>query len=300
MKSFSISTPSSFKFWPTVYSHGWCDLRPFQIDKTAEHIDTVLRLSDASFCAVRMREAKNGIRVTLQTPETMASGQCAEMKQIILSMFRLTESMDKFYERARKEPAFRWVAASGGGRLLRSQSVFEDVVKMVSTTNCSWALTKIMTDNLAVMLGPEVAEGKHAFPEPSAIAAQSESFMRKEIRCGYRAPFLLEFAESVASGRRAVEQWRDWEGTTEELFKEMRSVKGVGEYAAGALMKLLGRYEYLGLDSWCRAKFYELHSRGKTVSDAKIEKHYVSFGKWRGLFLWMDVTHHWFSQKFPF
>jgi len=108
-------------------------------------------------------------------------------------MFRLAEPMDEFYARAKREPEFRWVAKSGGGRLLRTQTVFEDVVKMICTTNCSWALTKIITDNLATLLGSEVSEGMHSFPEPAAIAAQTDSFMRKQIRCGYRAPFLLEF-----------------------------------------------------------------------------------------------------------
>ena len=300
MKSFSLITPASFKFWPTVYSHGWCDLRPFAIDKEAEHLDTVLRLSDASLCAVRLREGKNGIRIQVLAPDSPESSHNSEIKTIVAQMFRLAEPMDEFYARARREPDFRWVAKSGGGRLLRTQTVFEDLVKMICTTNCSWALTKIMTDNLTMLLGSEVSEGMYSFPEPVAIAAQTESFMRKEIRCGYRAPYLLEFAESVASGRRQIEHWRAWEGTTDDLFNEMRSVKGVGEYAAGALMKLLGRYEYLGLDSWCRSKFYELHARDKVVSDEKIKKYYAPFRKWRGLFLWMDVTHHWFTQKFPF
>jgi N-glycosylase/DNA lyase len=300
MKSFLLKTPASFKFWPAVYSHGWCDLRPFAIDKEAEHLDTVLRLSDASLCAVRLREGKNGIRIQVLAPGSPAISQHVETKAIIAQMFRLAEPMEEFYARARREPDFRWMAKSGGGRLLRCQTVFEDVVKMICTTNCSWALTKIITDKLSTLLGAKVSDRMYSFPEPAAIAAQTESFMRKEIRCGYRAPYLLELAESVASGQRQLEHWRAWQGTTEELFKEMRSVKGVGEYAAGALMKLVGRYEYLGLDSWCRSKFYELHARGKVVSDARIEKYYAPFGKWRGLFLWMDVTHHWFTQKFPF
>ena len=300
MKSFCLKVPPSFKFWPTVYSHGWCDLRPFTIDKTAEHLDTVLRLNDASLCVIRMREGKNCIRIQILAPESPVDGHRTEIKAIVAQMFRLSEPMEEFYARAKREPAFRWVVKSGGARLLRSQTVFEDVVKMICTTNCSWVLTKIITDKLSTLLGAKVSDGVYSFPEPAAIAAQTESFIRKEIRCGYRAPYLLEFAASVASGRRQIEHWRAWEGTTEDLFKEMRSVKGVGDYAAGALMKLLGRYEYLGLDSWCRSKFYELHTRGKVVSDARIEKYYAPFGKWRGLFLWMDVTHHWFTEKFPF
>jgi len=32
-------------------------------------------------------------------------------------------------------------------------------------------------------------------------------------------------------------------------------------YAAGNLLKLIGRYDYLGLDSWVRAQWTRLHAR---------------------------------------
>ena len=98
----------------------------------------------------------------------------------------------------------------------------------------------------------------------------------------------------------AVEEWRTSDEPTEELFKRVRSVKGVGPYAAGNILKLLGRYDYLGLDSWCRGKFYELFKKGRKVKDSTIEKYYAPFGKWRGLFLWMDATKDWHTKEFPF
>ena len=51
------------------------------------------------------------------------------------------------------------------------------------------------------------------------------SFYRKNIKAGYRSPFLLEFAEKVASGKLDVECWRSSELTTESLFKELRLLK---------------------------------------------------------------------------
>jgi hypothetical protein len=78
------------------------------------------------------------------------------------------------------------------------------------------------------------------------------------------------------------------------------SVKGIGEYAAGNIMKLLGRYDYLGLDSWVRKKFSELHRGGRKTSDTSIERHYKQFGKWKGLFFWLEMTKDWYTEKFPF
>jgi 3-methyladenine DNA glycosylase/8-oxoguanine DNA glycosylase len=178
--------------------------------------------------------------------------------------------------------------------------VFEDVIKMICTTNCSWSLTETMIGNLTSLLGKNLGNGHCAFPNPGSIAGVSESFLRKKIRAGYRSPFLLELATDVAAGKLDLEAWRSSEVTTEELFKQVKSVKGMGDYAAGNILKLLGRYDYLGLDSWVRGKYYELHTRGRKVRDSTIEKRYRVFGKWRGLFFWLEMTRHWYNHKFPF
>jgi 3-methyladenine DNA glycosylase/8-oxoguanine DNA glycosylase len=110
----------------------------------------------------------------------------------------------------------------------------------------------------------------------------------------------LQFAKRVASGTLDVECWRSSELRTEELFQELRSIKGVGVYSAGNILKLLGRYDYLGLDSWVRAKYYEVYHQGRAVSDRTIERRYRQFGKWRGLFFWLEMTKHWLKQDIPF
>ncbi|MGA9406339.1 MAG: hypothetical protein WBW71_04320 [Bacteroidota bacterium] len=171
---------------------------------------------------------------------------------------------------------------------------------MICTTNCSWSLTEVMIKALVTKLGTHIHNDVYSFPSPEVMASCSESFLRKEIRCGYRAPYLLELSKKIAGGKLNVEKWRTSQEPTEELFKQVRSVKGVGEYAAGNILKLLGRYDYLGLDSWCRGKFYELFKKGRKVKDSTIEKYYAPFGKWRGLFLWMDVTKDWYTKELPF
>ena len=109
----------------------------------------------------------------------------------------------------------------------------------------------------------EIGWRRSCVPTPEAIASSSEHILRKEIKAGYRSPYLLELAKRVASGKLDLEAWRSSPLTTKELFEEMRGVKGVGPYAAGNIMRLVGRYDYLGLDSWVRSKYYELHRNGQ-------------------------------------
>ena len=100
------------------------------------------------------------------------------------------------------------------------------------------------------------------------------------------------------AGEISVDEWRRSPLATQELFVEMRKVKGVGPYAAGNLLKLVGRYDELGLDSWVRAQYARLHTRGHAVKDSTIERRYEHLGRWKGLFFWLEMTRDWHDDKF--
>jgi 3-methyladenine DNA glycosylase/8-oxoguanine DNA glycosylase len=297
----TIDTHKDFDFWRTVYSHGWCSLLPFSVDKDHRTLNRILTLTDnvPVLCQISaQKELKLNIKV--HSSSVLTSTQRSEIRRLIVSCLRLTEDLSDFYRETRRYPDYRWIARIKAGRMLRSPSVFEDVVKMICTTNCTWALTEIMVNNLVGKLGIVFNEANASFPSPEALAGVSESFLRKDIKAGYRSPFLLEFAEKVARGTFDVECWRSSNLTTDELFKALRSIKGVGAYSAGNILKLLGRYDYLGLDSWVRSKYYELHHHGRIVSDRSIERRYMQYGQWRGLFIWLEMTKYWYDHEFPF
>jgi N-glycosylase/DNA lyase len=212
---------------------------------------------------------------------------------------RLDEDLTPFHRMIASSPRYRWIATRRAGRLLRSPSVFEDLVKMICTTNCSWAGTSAMATNLCRTLGDRFDENQFAFPTPHALACSSEDLLRTTAKTGYRAPFLLELARSVDSGVLNPEHWRDPTLPAEDLYLQIRSIKGAGDYTAGNLLKLLGHYDYLGLDSWVRAQYYRLYHGGRKVRDSTISKRYESFGRWRGLLFWLEMTRHWYDGKFP-
>ncbi len=249
-----------------------------------------------TLCA--LRQQKGDIECILHTRR--APGRTARHAAIttVRSCLRLDEDFCAFHAEARRHPRFRWIAAAGAGRLLRAPTVFEDVLKMLCTTNCSWALTTVMVRNLVGFYGERWDDHRSAFPTPEAIAGTTEAKLRLDVRAGYRAPHILRLAEAVASGRLDVESWRTSVLPTRELYAELFRIRGIGPYAAGNLLKLLGRYEHLGLDSWVRGKYAEIHARGRRVSDAAIERAYRRFGAWRGLFFWLEMTRSWHEEKF--
>lgn len=290
----TIKTPATFNFKRTAISHGWYDLPPFELDQKTWTITRVVDLAGSSPVTVAIRGGARGLNVTL----LRAAGKRATGKIIrdVRHMLRLDDDMTQFYDAVAGDQDFSWIASSGAGRLLRAPTVFEDLVKMICTTNCSWALTDKMINGLVDALGRKSSDGRPAFPTPEAMAAQQEAFYRDEVRAGYRAPYLRELAERVAGGDIDVESWLASELPTPELKREMKQVKGVGDYAAENMLKLVGRYDGLALDSWVRGKFARIRNGARKTSDKKIERYYSRFGDWRGLALWCDMTRDWLED----
>jgi N-glycosylase/DNA lyase len=288
-----IPTPAGFDFRRTLYSHGWYDLLPFEPAGGG----ALLRVLDAGEggepFTVKVSGADGSLKVS--APRRLSKAERARAVRDVRHIFRLDDEMAEFYAAVGAHAEFAWIARDGAGRLLRSPTVFEDLVKSICTTNCSWASTKKMVAALVGSLGREAADGRRAFPTPDAMAAEPEEFYRGVVRAGYRAPYLRELAGRVASGELRPEEWLSSALSTAELKREMKRVKGVGDYAAENLLKLLGRYDVLALDSWVRGKFATSRNRGRRCEDAKIARFYSRFGEWRGLALWCDMTRDWFD-----
>ncbi|MEP6900560.1 MAG: Fe-S cluster assembly protein HesB [Actinomycetota bacterium] len=284
-----LETSDDFNFKTAVYSHGWCDLLPFALDQENWRLSCVFTDEKPISAIVGETDGKIEIEISDQVSEKTEAKILREVRHIL----RLDENLSEFYRLTSKEKRLAWVAKMNAGRLLRSPHVFEDLVKTICTTNCSWALTKNMTTNLVKKLGAETSDGKRAFPTAEAMANVSERFYRDEIRAGYRAPYFAELAERVVNGKLNPETWLNSAFSTKELKKEMKSVKGVGDYAAENLLKLVGRYDGLALDSWLRAQFYKKHNSEQVCNDQEIESFYEKFGSWRGLAIWCDMTEKW-------
>ena len=291
----TIKTPRGFSFRRTVRSHGWYGLPPFELDKENWILSRVLDRGQARPVTIEISSTKSGIKIS--AAQRIGKKAVKEIERDVRHMLRLDDDLQPFYQITNANPDFAWVAEQGAGRLLRSPTVFEDLVKMICTTNCSWALTDKMVGALVDHLGLAAADGRKSFPTAAAMAPESEKFFRDQIRSGYRAPYLKELARRVASGSLDVESWFGSELPLDELMKEMKSVKGVGNYAAENLLKLIGRYDGLALDSWTRAQFARLRNNGRVASDKKISRFYAPFNSWRGLVLWCDMTRDWLDAE---
>lgn len=290
-----IPAPPGFDFRRTVNSHGWYDLPPFE-QTNAGALSRVLDVGAGAPVTVTLTEGVGG-GLDVRASRRLNKGEAARVTRDVRHMLRLDDDMTPFYAAVSAAPEFAWIARDGAGRLLRSPTVYEDLVKSICTTNCTWALTKKMVTGLVENLGREAGEGRRAFPTPAAMAAEPVEFYRDTVRAGYRSEYLKELAVRVAAGEIDPEAWLASDLPTDRLKREMKKVKGVGDYAAENLLKLVGRYDVLALDSWVRAQFARKRNRGRRCDDPKIARFYARFDSWRGLALWCDMTEDWIEEK---
>jgi 3-methyladenine DNA glycosylase/8-oxoguanine DNA glycosylase len=288
--------------WRTIQSHGLVDLPPMRIDDEAHALEITVPLPGSRPRTVLISPGGRGRARVTAVGRAPAAKQAEAILEAVAHVLRLDEDLSPFYAIAEADPELAW-ATAGSGRLVRSPTVFEEVVKTICTTNCAWSATERMVGALVEHLGEPAAgaaDGPYgrAFPTPEAMAEVDEVFYRDVARAGYRGAYLRTLAADVASGTLDLEALgrasRD-ELSDHELAGQLLALPGVGPYAAAHIMLLLGRYSRLVLDSWTRPKYTGLNG-GRTVKDTTIERRFRRYGPYAGLAFWLVLTRDWVPE----
>lgn len=286
---FTLSARPPFNFTSVINSHGWRQLAPFSYDENTHTLSYVLRLSNGRVIELHLRDAADGVSVET---EKLEKAERREVAENVTWMFGLDMDFSLFYTASRAEPKLARAKKLAHGRVLRSPTLFEDVIKTILTTNTLWAATKNMTSKLVNELGAPLAPGtdeaplKRAFPTPEAIAASSPEFLKEKIRVGYRAPAIHQLAVRVASGKFDLESLKTSELPTLELRKELLTLNGVGPYAAANLLMLLGRHDFIPIDSYALKMVSNEWYRGEPITPKDVEKRFEQWGEFKGLAFW--------------
>jgi 3-methyladenine DNA glycosylase/8-oxoguanine DNA glycosylase len=288
--------------WRTISSHGVADLPPNRIDEDARTLEVTLRIPGGRPRTAGVTRGSPGTAVITVLGKLPSETLADELLARVAHVLRLDEDLSDFYERVRDDPDLSW-AAAGAGRMMRSATVFEDVVKTIATTNCAWSATVRMVGALVEHLGEPAAgadpEGPYgrAFPTPEAMAAASVDLYKDVVRAGYRGPYFRSLAESVAVGELDLEELdraSPDEISDDEVAARLLALPGVGPYAAAHIMMLIGRYTPLVLDSWTRPKYARVN--GRKASDKTIERRFRRYGPYAGLAFWLYLTRDWVAD----
>jgi 3-methyladenine DNA glycosylase/8-oxoguanine DNA glycosylase len=284
-------------FARTIVSHGVAELPPNRVELAARTFETTLPMQRGAR-TVRITASGKMLHVEAVAGTVGAQARNA-LTQTVAHIFRLDEDLSHFYTLVGEDGDLSW-CVEGAGRMLRSPTAFEDVVKTICTTNTAWSGTRKMTAALVDNLGSEAPGGRRTFPSAAAMAAADEQFYKDVIRAGYRGPYLKRLATDVAEGTLDLEELNDPELPDDEVAARLLELPGVGPYAAAHVMLTsLGRYSRLVLDSWTRPTYGKLSGARGALKDATIEGRFKRYGEWAGLAFWLYLTRSWVEDGLP-
>jgi 3-methyladenine DNA glycosylase/8-oxoguanine DNA glycosylase len=306
-RSFQLPSTAPFWFEDLVWSHGWVCLLPYQWCSETKTVLRCERLTSGKMVSLGVRSsmpaaAVDGIEVEAVTSEPMDEGEEALLRAGLRRAFVLEERFEPWWALCAEEPRLRRAYERRQGRMLRSLSLFEDMVKTVCTINTTWSQTKAMVANLVRHYGPgdgaiERPEGMHhggtedtepnerdrAFPTAAVLAAVEPEALRERARVGYRAETISGLARAVVEGRLDLDRLQDAALPDAAVVETLRAPRGFGPYAVAHMMMLLGRYDFLPIDSWLRRTVSDAWFEGRSATDREILAAFERFRPYRTL-----------------
>lgn len=291
-----IDTPSDFDLPRDVCSYGYFVLMPNYWDVSRQTLSRVLEFPDKPAACVidQMDDGKLRVRFDRKLDRTEQS----HARSQIIRMLCLDTETKQIRAFHMVDP--RW-KKSGKGRLFRSPSLFEDVIKTVTSCNVTWPSTVNMNCRLCEVCGRKSASGAYSFPSAKKLARTRVGTLRGRCRVGYRDQRIVDLAKLFVKGH-VDETWlTDPSVSDDEVFKFLISLPGIGPYAGGNIMQLVGRFSRLAIDT-------ETIRHGKSAlgmigTDAQVtkalHKHYDPFGEHKFRSYWFEIWQHYEKKAGP-
>ncbi len=202
-------------------------------------------------------------------------------------MLALDVEIAPFHALCREAPELTWIADRRLGRVLRAPTFFEDALKTLLTTNCTWTQTIGMVGRLVETLGEvERVTGERAFPTPEAVRDAGIRVLVDDIRVGYRARGAIELAERAIAG-----ELRDIDATETAVLRDaIRGWYGFGPYAVRSMLHVMAREADPVIDSWAIAQARTNRVPGRAATMKGLQRYYARWGRWRALVAWFDLN----------
>lgn len=288
-RAFSIPAPSDYLLARDVCSYGYFLLAPNRWDHRAHTFTRPLDL-DAGIATLTLAQPSGaGTPLSATSDRTLTRPEQRLATSLLSRMLNLADPGVAEFHRLDK----RW-ARSGRARLFRSPTFFEDVVKTVTSCNVTWPSTVSMNRRLCEVINP-------AFPTPAQLARRRPATLRARCGVGYRDARLVALARLFAKGEIDPAWFENPATTDDAVFDALLELPGIGPYAAGNIMQLLGRYSRLAIDT-------ESVRHGRTVLgfsgsarevERAVERHYQPFGAHRFRSYWFEVWAYYEQKKGP-
>src|SRR6266536_2997744 len=147
-----LHSPHAFIFRDTLFAHGWLRLAPFRWEEDVQTLWRVEQLPSGRVVRFGVTAPvpdasvdRLGIEVE---GEGLDVGDLESLAARVRWMFCLDEDLSAFHAYGAEVPGLRRAAERRQGRLLRSPTVFEEVIKTLCCVNARWAQSVKMAERL--------------------------------------------------------------------------------------------------------------------------------------------------------
>lgn len=287
MSRLTLTGPDDYDLARDVCSYGYFRLAPNDWDPGRETLTRPLHLVDGPATFTIAQPDGAGAPLKVRSDRRLSRSESADARRQIERMLRLHEDLADFHA---VDPRWR---DSGRGRIFRSPTLFEDVIKTITSCNVTWKGTINMNRRLCEVIDP-------AFPRPAQLARRRPATLRARCGVGYRDVRLVELARLFRDPALTV-RLEDASRTDDDVHRELLGLPGVGPYAAANILQLLGRFSRLAIDTEMIAHGRE--ALGMTGTPRQIEKqlhaHYERFGDQKFRSYWIERWTHYESDEGP-
>ncbi|AZH26568.1 DNA-3-methyladenine glycosylase family protein [Haloplanus aerogenes] len=189
-----------------------------------------------------------------QTDGRLAWESTTDAVPILTHLLRLDDDLDAILAATPDDPLLQRAYETYRGMRLVRDPPFPCLISFICSAQMRVSRIHGMQRALASEYGDTLTvDGRtyHAFPTPAQLAARTEEDLR-DLKLGYRAPYVTRTAEMVAEGAAdpAAAREYDYEGARDYLTQFV----GVGDKVADCVLLFsLGYLEAVPLDTWIRS-----------------------------------------------
>ncbi|TKY53817.1 hypothetical protein E2542_SST25360 [Spatholobus suberectus] len=313
----NLRCKSSFNLEKAVCNHGFFMMAPNKWIPLTKSLQRPLRLVDqctSVTVTISHPPGNANLHIYVHDMEALSLenqqailGQVARMLRISDTDEKAVNEFQDFYPQAKGE---------GFGRIFRSPSLFEDVVKSILLCNCTWGRTLDMAKSLCELQlqlssrpqsnrkeqrktkrkrGQDNATSKtfHGlgnFPNSKELAKFSEIDLQKHCNVGYRAGYIIKLAQRVEKGTLVLEKLENecdlcsYKGVHRKLSK----LKGFGPFVIATILMCLGCYQKVPTDSETIRHLKQVHGMS-SCNSRTIEEIYKKYAPFQCIAYWFEL-----------
>ena len=206
------------------------------------------------------------------------------------------------------DPRLESIIQENSGVRILNQDFFETLISFIISQNKQIPQIKQVVKNLSTEIGNKFdvtmidhlsSEFDAFFPTAEQLANATEEEVRAS-KCGFRAPYIKDAAEKVASGEITYEKLSEM--STEDAKEKLLTIHGVGDKVANCVLLFgLGRREAFPVDVWmkriCEYLYYDEADTPKNLIEADAVKRFGKYAGYAQQYLFMYGQKHKIGTK---